>query len=86
MLVEKFFLRVLMGLGFIVIMMGLWGFSIDPVQGIVFAVGGFMSMILVASILDLMEATNSLKSSIYYHRKELDELRNLINDSAKFDK
>lgn len=86
MLVEKFFLRVLMGLGFIFIMVGLWGFSIDPVQGIAFAVGGFMSMVLVATILDLMEATDSLKSSIYHHRKELDELSKLINDPAKFDK
>lgn len=83
---EKFFLRVLMGLGFIVIMIGLWGFSSDPVQGTILAVGGFMSMILVAVILDLMEATNSLKTSIIYLRRELDDLRKLINDPAKVDR
>lgn len=79
----KFILRILMLLNVIVILIGLWGFTMDALQGIIFVIGGFVSLILVATILDLITSTDSLKSSIYYHRKELDDLRRLINDRSE---
>jgi NADH:ubiquinone oxidoreductase subunit K len=77
----KLFLKFLLFLNVLLILLGVWGLMVDPDQGILILLSGTVSLVLISVILGLIDTTESLKSSIYYHRKELDEIKKLISNS-----